>query len=276
MSITSSVGARAHDLDRALQIISHSADRGADPQPALRIPGGERVLLVLEQILGGHQTGQTPLGIDERELLDLARDHQALGVGQRHRSGVHHQRVARGHPLGNERVRRNEPDVALGQQADQAVRLVDDRQRADTGLLHESNRVGHPLRRSDAVRIGDDAVLPALHRGDLHHLRLDVAGPEAAIDDADAAFLGHHDGHGRARHGVHVGRHERALERQLLGEARREIHSVGVAPRQNAELRGQQEVVERAAANEVEEVHPDASLAGAAANSSLQCARAKC
>ena len=59
---------------------------------------------------------------------------------------------------------------------------------------------------ADGVRVGDDAVLRPLDGGDLGHLRRDVAGPEPAVDDADAAFLGQHDRHRRPRDGVHVGR----------------------------------------------------------------------
>ena len=37
------VGAGPHHLRRALEIVAGGADRGADPQPALRVARGERV-----------------------------------------------------------------------------------------------------------------------------------------------------------------------------------------------------------------------------------------
>ena len=71
----------------------------------------------------------------------------------------------------------------------------------------------------DRIRIADDDVLHPLDLGDFAHLRLDVAVAEAAIDDADAAFFGLHDRHRRARDGVHVGRHQRPLERDVASRS---------------------------------------------------------
>ena len=81
-----------------------------------------------------------------------------------------------------------------------------------------------------------------------------------AVDDADAAFFGEHDRHRRARDRVHVGRHERALERQVLREAHPEIDGVGIAPQQDAALRRQQEIVEGATAHDLEQVHVSTRL----------------
>ena len=103
--------------------------------------------------------------------------------------------------------------------------LVDDDERADAGAAHGLARLGERAPRADRVGIGDDAVLPPLDALDLAHLRLDVAGPEAAIDDADAAFFGDRDRHLGARDRVHVGRHDRPLQRQVLGEAARKGRS---------------------------------------------------
>ena len=152
-------------------------------------------------------------------------------------------------------VARHEAHVALGQQPLQPPRVVDHGQRADAGALHHAR--ASPTRWSlvDGVRIGDDAVLGALDRRDLGHLRRDVAGAEAAVDDADAAFLGQHDGHRRPRDGVHVGRDDRTVQREVLGEARRQVDGGGIAARQHAELRREQEVVESTASDKGQEIH---------------------
>ena len=65
----------------------------------------------------------------------------------------------------------------------------------------------------------------------------------------EPAFLGLHDRHRRAGDRVHVGRDERALERDVLREAARQVDRGGVAPLDDAVLRPQQEIVERAAAH---------------------------
>ena len=108
----------------------------------------------------------------------------------------------------------DESHVALGQQPDQPPMRRRHHQRADTRAAPSSDAASS----SDApgamlARIGDDAVLRALDDLDFAHLRLDLAGTEAAVDDADAALLGLHDGHRRARDGVHVGRDDRPLQR---------------------------------------------------------------
>ena len=93
-------------------------------------------------------------------------------------------------------------------------RLVDDDERADAGGAHTRRGVGEARVGGDRVGIADDAVLLALDDLDLAHLRLDLAAAEAAVDDADAAFLGHRDRHLGSRHRVHVGRDDRTLQRQ--------------------------------------------------------------
>ncbi len=85
---------------------------------------------------------------------------------------------------------------------------------------------------------------------DLADLRLDVARAEAAVDDPDASFLRLHDGHRRPRHRVHVGRHDRPLERQVLRHTARQIDDRRIAAGQDAAVRGQEEVVERGAVHQ--------------------------
>jgi hypothetical protein len=93
-------------------------------------------------------------------------------------------------------------------------------------------------------------VLRALDDLHLAHLRLDVPGPEAAVDDADAPFFRLHDGHRRARDRVHVGRHDGTAERQMLRDAAREVDRRRIAARDDALLRRQQKIVECGAVDE--------------------------
>ena len=68
----------ANELRRALQIVAGRADRGADAQPALasRVANGMRRWL--HEIARGDQAEQPAVGVDERQLLDLALHHQPL------------------------------------------------------------------------------------------------------------------------------------------------------------------------------------------------------
>ena len=59
------VGARPDHFDRALEIVTGRAHRGADTQPSLRITRGERVALLVEQILRGDETEQGAVRVNE-------------------------------------------------------------------------------------------------------------------------------------------------------------------------------------------------------------------
>jgi hypothetical protein len=96
-------------------------------------------------------------------------------------------------------------------------------------------------------------VLHPLDLQHLSHLRLDVAVAETAIDDPQPALFRLHDRHRRAGDGVHVGRHQRALERDVRREAARQVDDRRVAPLDHAALRAQQKVVEGGAANQLHE-----------------------
>ena len=87
---------------------------------------------------------------------------------------------------------------------------------------------------------------------DLADLRADLSGPETAIDDPDAAFLGLDDSHGSARDGVHVGGHDRPLQRDAPRQAAGQVDPCGIPAREDTALGRQDEVVERAAAYQLE------------------------
>ena len=176
---------------------------------------------------------------------------------------MHDQPVERRHPIGDGQIAGiDEPQIALRQQPQQPALLVDDDEGADAGPGHERASLGQGRPRADAVGITDDPVLRPFDLLDLTHLRLDLAGPVSAVDDADPAFLRLHDRHRRARHGIHVRGHHRTLERDAAGELTGEIDRIGVASRQDAVLRGQDEVVERAAAHQLEHRFPDPGIDG--------------
>ena len=162
-----------------------------------------------------------PPRVDERQLLDLALDHDPLGVLRRD-TGPRGRRASRAASSDRRRV-----CPACSRTGDRARSAVPSAaaprpgRRACRRASGPSARAASSSGADGATLYGsrDHAVLGPLDDLDLAHLRLDVAGPEAAVDDADAPFLGLHDGHRRAGDRVHVGRHDRAAERR--GAARR-------------------------------------------------------
>jgi hypothetical protein len=249
------VGAGFEHLRRPLQVVAGRTDRRSHAEAAAVVAGSEGMPPVLQQIFRRDQAEHRAIGIYERQLLDLVRGHQRLGVGERGHAGVHDQPLARRHPLRDADLARHEPHVALGQQPLQALPIVDHGQRADAGAAHRPLRLGDRGVLAHGVGVEDDSVLRAFDGEHLGHLRRDVAGPEAAIDDPDAALLGQHHRHRRPRDGVHVRRHDRTAESQAFREPRAEVDGRGVPARQDAELRREQEIVEGRAADEVEQAH---------------------
>src|SRR4029450_1469902 len=105
--------------------------------------------------------------------------------------------------------------------------------------------------RGTECRAPDDDVLHPLPLLDFAPLRFDVAAAKSAIDDPEAAFLRLHGGHRRSRDGVHIRRDEGTLERDVGRETAGKIDHRWIAPLDHAELRAQQKIVERRAANRV-------------------------
>ena len=259
MSMTMTSTSGAHELGGALEIVAGRADGGADAEPALLVASRERQAPLTQEVARGDQPEQATVVSDERQLLDLALDHQLLGVHEAQRASMHDEPIDRRHAVRHAHVGAvHEADVALGQQTRQPPLVVHDDERADARLAHLGCRLRQRAGRRHAVWIGDHAVLRALDDLHLADLRLDLARPEAAIDDADASFLGLNDRHRRPSDRVHVGRHDRPLEPDAARQPARQIDCRGIPPRQHAVLRRQDEVVERAAAHQLQNRTPGA------------------
>ena len=231
-----------------LQVVSRGADGGADAKPALSVARRKRQVCLLHQVARRDQTEEHAFAIDQRQLLDLACDHQPLGLGERNVADAYHERLHRSHARCHRpAVCRHEPHVAVREQPLQALRTVHHHQSAHARPAHQRGGLVQSRLRSHGVGLANHAMLCALDLLDLADLRFDVTRPEAPIDDANPALLGLHDCHRRPRHRVHVCRHDRSLERQVLGKATGEIDGRRVAPLDDALVWAEEEVVERAA-----------------------------
>ena len=93
--------------------------------------------------------------------------------------------------------------------------------------------------------------LTAATSADLRH---NIAGAEAAVDDADAPFFGQDRRHRRPRDRVHVGRHERTTEGDVLGEPGGQVDDGRIPARDHTELRREQKIVEGTAPDKGQEI----------------------
>ena len=233
----------------ALPGLAEVADRGADEEAAVGVLAGVGELLGLHEVLDGDQPAEPALVVDDRQALALvlAQQHRGLVVAdadvpgdQRHRGhDVAHQRVA---PLGD----RGEAQVAVGDDAEQVVAVVDDRQPRDAVAAADLVEVLEGGVGADGDRVGDHAGLGALDEVDLVGLVLDR---QVAVQDADAAVPGHRDRHPGLGDGVHGGRDERHLDRDLAGEPGRGVDlardDVGLAGLQQHVVVGEAQLGER-------------------------------
>ena len=139
-------------------------------------------------VLGRDQADQRAVCVDERQLLDLALDHQPLG-------GLERQLALRRRPARRPASCATPPCLRACRRTGRRARsagpsaaalVIDDDERAGARPPHQRDGVGERRLGRDRVRIADDDVLHPLDLFDLAHLRLDVAVAEAAVDDADA------------------------------------------------------------------------------------------
>ena len=227
-----------HERPGPLECVRADTDGGADAQPPLLVLGRERELDPLADVLDGDQALEPPVAVDHRQLLDLVpvQDRVRLVEGRPDRR--RHQ-VARGHQRRDRLPRvRLEAQVAVGQDPDEHARVVRDRHARDPVALHQLERVGDQVVRPQRHGLDDHARLGAL---DLVHLDDLVGDRQVAVEDPDPALARDGDREPRLGDGVHRRGHDRDLERDRPGQARRRAHVV----RQHGRLGGhEQDVVE--------------------------------
>jgi hypothetical protein len=118
---------------------------------------------------------------------------------------------------------RGETDVAIGQDADQTARIavaLDDGDAGNAVRLHQRQRVGERRVRADRHRVHHHARFEFLDLADLLGLLL---GRQVAVDDAEAAGLGHRDREARLGHRVHRRGDDRNVELDLARQPRANV-----------------------------------------------------
>jgi hypothetical protein len=233
----------------ALPGVAEVADRRADEQAAVGVLAGVRVLLGAHEVLDGDQPGELAVGVDERQPLALvlaqdrggvlARDADRRGDERHRRHDVGHQPGA---PLGD----RDEPQVAVGDHAEQGAVVVDHRQARDAVLAAQLVELLERGLGADRHGVADHARLRPLHQVDLVGLVLDR---QVAVQDPQAPLARHGDGHPRLGDGVHGARQDRDAQRDLAGDPGRGVDlardDVGLAGQQHDVVVGEAQQPER-------------------------------
>ena len=114
------VDVRGDERRGAIQRVPADADRRAHPQPSERVLARVRVLDHLLDVLDRDQSLQHELVVDDQKLLDLVAVEELARLFERRADRHGEERVAR-HDVGDRPIEVGlEPQVAVGQDADQA------------------------------------------------------------------------------------------------------------------------------------------------------------
>ena len=228
-------------IDQRLHAVHHvgrDAHARGHAQAALGVLAGVRMVLHLGYVLVGDESHQAAVVVHDGEFLDLVVE-QHLGGVLKLRAVGGDQPVARHHVVDAALHVALEPQVAVGDDADQPAPGVHHRNAADLVLLHQGEGVAHGVVLGDGDRIVDHAVLGALHAA---HLRGLLGDRHVFVDDADAPLARQRDGQRGLRHGVHRRRDDGNIELDIT----RETGLQGDLPRQHFRKGGhEQHIVER-------------------------------
>ena len=207
-----------HQRGGTLPGVAEEADAGSHTQTALVVLRGIRILLGLHEVLDGDQTGQMALVVHERQLLDLVLGEQMMRVflGNVGRTGD--QVILGHHVLDFETViilGGNEPHITVGDDADELVVLVHNRQAGNVELAAQLVKISERDFRVHGQRVGDHAGFAALDDIDLSGL---VVNGQVTVKHADATVTRHGDGHIGFGDSIHGRGNRRGLHGDLTSE----------------------------------------------------------
>ena len=233
----------------ALVAVAEEADSGAGTQAAVLVLGGVGVLLSLDEVLQGNQTGELACVIDQGQTLNLVVGQQRecfvlgdAGVRGDQRHGGHDVADANTLVVGAGDV----ADIAVGDDTFQHALFADDGQTGDLVVAADLVVFGDGCVSTDGDGVNDHAGLGALHA--VHVCRLVLDG-EVAVDNAHTAQTCHSDCHRGVGHGVHCGGDDGGVQgdalRQAGGGVRIGGDDVGVAGQQQHVIVGQAGEAER-------------------------------
>ena len=218
------IDAGLHECLGALHGVGSDADARGDPQTALCILAGERLVFSLRDVLVRDQSEERSVFGHHRQFLDFV---FLQDVG-----GAVEVRVARsgdksllGHHVTDVAVEvLLETEVAVGDDAHEDVLPVHHRNATDVVVGHDAERVAHRLVGRDGHRRVDHAVLSTLDRSDLFGL---LGNRHILVYHTDAALPSDGNRHLRLGDRVHGRRNERQVQPDIACETRPQINLSG-------------------------------------------------
>ena len=206
------VGAGLHQGVDTVHHVGRDAHTGGHAQTAVAVLAGVGTLLGLHDVAVGDEAHELALLVHHGQLLDLVllQDVGSLGKGGAHMGGDE---------LGDHDLAQRalhvalEAQVAVGHHADEHAVLVHDGDAADAVLLHQVQGVLHLGILVEGHGVDNHAVLGTFHLAHLVGLTLDA---HVLVQHADAALLGHADGHGGLGDGVHCRADQRGVQRDVF------------------------------------------------------------
>ena len=218
------VGSGLNQCLGPLQRIGRDAYAGSHPEAAFLVLASHGFVLGLGNILVCNQAHQVVFAVHHGQLLYLV-FLQDGGGGLQVGLLMGGHEVLAGHHLIDGLVEPTlKAQVTVGDDTHQMVLVVDHGNAADVVVVHHFQSVLHRLAAADGHGVVDHAVLGPLHDGHLVRLFL---YRHVLVDDADTAFARDRNGHGRLGDGVHGGRHERDIERDVTGKACFQLYRLG-------------------------------------------------
>ena len=158
--------------------------------------------------------------IHDGQLFHLAAQQQGLGFLQGDALGGGDEMFLGHHLADGDIEAGHELEVAVGDDAHQLAVGIADGNAADMELAHQPVGIADEMLRGEEKGIIDDTVFAALDPIDLIGL---LADGHILMDDAEAAFPGHGDGHAAFGDGIHGGADERGIEVDIPGQAGTDI-----------------------------------------------------
>ena len=208
---------RGDQRPSSVEVVTANAHRARDAQAALRVAGRPRIAVGEREILERDEPGDRAVLGDQRQLFDAVRGQEASRLVQPDTRWCGDEPLAGRHQRLHAVSVLTRQQVARREEAEQPPVAVDDeepghRQPVGFGSCLSERQAG-----LDGVRLGDDVGEISLHAPYLCGLLVDR---QEAVDDPDAAELGHRHRHRRGRDGIHVRRHDRYLQPDSGREAR--------------------------------------------------------
>mmetsp|Transcript_31015 Transcript_31015/g.66715 ORF Transcript_31015/g.66715 Transcript_31015/m.66715 type:complete len:550 (-) Transcript_31015:64-1713(-) len=214
-----------HELAHAVLVSRASTNGGGNHQLLLRILRREGEVGVLLEIGSGHQSDELSVGGDDGELALLAVLQDLIRICQIDALGSDSQVLQGGHQLAHQGGALGDPiGVALCDEAEELgahLAVLGHRESLPARLPADLFQLGQCHGRSDADGVQNEAGLEFLHL--LHLLDL-VRNGQVRVNNSNATFQSHGDGHPCLCDGVHGSGDDGCLQPDVAGEVAMQFH----------------------------------------------------